>query len=226
MKQPNVKRRFSKRRLLKQLGKRVFRGTDAWFGRTSEIPDAPVLTREHVPWLADLERAAPTIRAELDALLEARALLPRFQDIAANQQRIADDDQWRIFALWGFGRCSELGRRTCPETTACLDGIAGLESAFFSILGPGKHIPRPSSRGSATSPTASRDRAQRRGGLRRRQRTSARSRSTPSSITQGDCRASGSQPSKVRMSRAIHPGLLRLKTRDSPRTSSTTPDRG
>lgn len=142
MTKPNAKRRFSKRRLLKQLGKRVFRGTDAWFGRTSKIPDAPVLTREHVPWLADLERAAPTIRKELDALLEARALLPRFQDIAVNQQRIADDDQWRIFALWGFGRCSDLGRRTCPETTACLDGIPGLESAFFSILGPGKHIPR------------------------------------------------------------------------------------
>lgn len=75
-------------------------------------------------------------------MLETRDLLPRFQDIAANQHRISPDDQWRIFALWGFGQRSELGSATYPETTACLGEIPGLESAFFSILAPGKHIPR------------------------------------------------------------------------------------
>jgi beta-hydroxylase len=137
MTKPSAKRRF-----LKRLGKHVFRGTDTWFGWASRVPDEPILRHEHIPWLADLERAAPAIRGELDALLRRREHLPRFQDIVANQHRIAPDDRWRIFALWGFGRCSELGRTTCPETAACLDRIPGLESAMFSILAPGKHIPR------------------------------------------------------------------------------------
>lgn len=128
--------------MLKRFGKRVFRGTDAFFGRASLVPDVAVLSREHTPWLDGLEHAAPAIRRELDALLHARELLPRFQDIAANQTRISPDDKWRVFALWGFGERSEFGCSICPETADALAAIPGLESAFFSVLAPGKHIPR------------------------------------------------------------------------------------
>lgn len=131
-----------KRRMLKRLGKRVFRGTDAFFGWASLVPDAALLPRSCSPWLDELERAAPAIRREVDALLEVREMLPRFQDIAANQTRISPDDKWRVFALWGFGERSDFGCTFCPETAKALAKIPGLESAFFSVLAPGKHVPR------------------------------------------------------------------------------------
>lgn len=108
----------------------------------SRVANRAVLPRSDSPWLEQLEHATPAIREELNALLKTREVLPRFQDVAANQSRISADDRWRIFALCGFGRRSELGASLCPRTAEVLDRIEGVESAFFSVLAPGKHIPR------------------------------------------------------------------------------------
>ena len=42
----------------------------------------------------------------------------------------------------GFGEPSELHRRLCPETAKALDTVPKLQTACFSGLGPGKHVPR------------------------------------------------------------------------------------
>jgi beta-hydroxylase len=113
-----------------------------FLGRESLVPTQPVLDEREFPWAAEFKARWPKLRAELDAQLRNRAEIPRFQDISPDQYKISPDDLWRTFVLYGFGHRSELACELCPETAAALALVPKLESAFFSILAPGKHVPR------------------------------------------------------------------------------------
>ncbi|RJS92211.1 aspartyl/asparaginyl beta-hydroxylase domain-containing protein [Salinisphaera sp. Q1T1-3] len=132
-----------RRKKIKKVGKRLFRGSLMDFlSSQSKIPDTPVLDNALFPWAENLRAQWPVMRDELDALLERRAALPSFQEISPDQARISTDDQWKTFMLWGFGTRMDFGCELCPQTAAALEQVPGLSNAFFSILGPGKHIPR------------------------------------------------------------------------------------
>lgn len=133
--------RERRRAFVKQHGKRVLFGLTEYLGRQSRIPNDPVLDADLFPWAAPLRTHWRKIRAELDALLERRDELPRFQDISPDQNRISPDDLWRTFVFCGFGRRFALSRLLCPETSRLLDEVPRLENAFFSILAPGKRVP-------------------------------------------------------------------------------------
>lgn len=129
--------------LVRKLGKKLFRGVLLDFiARESRVPTGPVLPTECFPWAEEFRARWPRLRAELDAQLENRESIPRFQDISPDQYKISPDDQWRTFVLYGLGHRSELACNLCPETAAALARVPRLESAFFSILAPGKHVPR------------------------------------------------------------------------------------
>jgi ornithine lipid ester-linked acyl 2-hydroxylase len=110
-------------------------------GRHSPIGDTPFFPEDTFPWAADLEAGWPQIRAELDALLVHRDALPNFQDISVEQRALTEDDQWKTFFFMGYGVPFDGNRARCPRTTALLDRVPGLTTAFFSILGPGKRLP-------------------------------------------------------------------------------------
>ncbi|MES1940361.1 aspartyl/asparaginyl beta-hydroxylase [Salinisphaera sp. T5B8] len=132
-----------RRKMVKRFGKKLFRGTLMEFlSKQSRIPDAPVLANDLFPWAEDLRAQWPQIRDELETLLEHRAALPSFQDISPDQARISSDARWKTFMLYGFGTRMDFGCEMCPTTAAALDGIPNISNAFFSILAPGKHIPR------------------------------------------------------------------------------------
>ena len=132
-----------RRKLVKRFGKKLFRGTLLEFlSQQSRIPDEPVLDNDLFPWAEALRAQWPVIREELDKLLEDRAALPSFQDISPDQARISTDERWKTFMLYGFGKRMDFGCQMCPQTAAALERVPHLSTAFFSILGPGKHIPR------------------------------------------------------------------------------------
>ncbi len=133
---------LQRRRLVKRAGKRLLRRLDGWLSRQSRVPDQPVLDPALFPWSEELRSHWKQVRSELDALLRHREQLPRFQDISPDQYKISPDDRWRTFLFCGFGKRSEQARRLCPQTARLLDRIPGLETAFFSILAPGMHVPR------------------------------------------------------------------------------------
>jgi len=137
---PRSFRRWRKRRI-KHIGMAMFRRTNAYLGRRSLIPDRPVLEADLFSWAKDFEANWRTIRAELDAVMQRRSTLPRFQDLVPGQSRISPDDKWHAFALYGYGFRSERNCQACPATAALLETVPGLQSAFFSILAPGKQIP-------------------------------------------------------------------------------------
>lgn len=131
------------RNAVKKTGKRLLRGTVLDFlARCSLVPNDPVIGNEHFPWARAFTEHYPAIRRELEAQLANRAALPNFQEISPDQYRISPDSLWKTFVLVGFGEPSELNCSLCPETAKALAAVPKLETAFFSILAPGKHIPR------------------------------------------------------------------------------------
>lgn len=131
-----------KRRFIKDTGSRALWSFERTIARHSRVPDAPLPDRRSFPWLDALERATPAIQRELDALLVHRDLLPDLHAISPDQRSITSDDRWKTFFLYGFGKRSAANCMRCPITAAALSRVPGLVTAFFSILAPGKHVPR------------------------------------------------------------------------------------
>lgn len=134
---------LKKRRRLyvKRAGKRVIRSLFGYMGRQSKVGDPPVFDPSLFPELRPLEENWQVIRAELERVLAAKDALPPFQMVSRDQKRIAQGDRWKTFILYGFRYRAAKNCAQCPETAKLLDAIPGLQTAFFSILSPGYHIP-------------------------------------------------------------------------------------
>lgn len=101
----------------------------------------PVYDNAIFPWAAEIERAYPAIRAELEKVLARKDELPNFHDISADVKTISTDNRWKTFFLVGFGKPSARNIAQCPKTWEALQNIPGLKTAMFSIFEPGKHLP-------------------------------------------------------------------------------------
>ncbi len=130
--------------LVKQLEKLLAK--DGWLERliakNSLVGNSVFFDVEEFPWAKDLEANWMTIRKELEQVLERVDELPNFQDISKRQYRIANDNLWKTYFFYAFGFKATKNCERCPETTKLLEQIPGMKVAFFSILAPGKHIPK------------------------------------------------------------------------------------
>ena len=127
---------------LYRIGKKLRHRVSALVARSSKVGDAPVYDTALFPWVAEVEARWPEIREELEALLAKREAIPPLASISPDHRRIAPPDKWKSFFLHGYGYRVEENLRRCPRTAEIVDGIPGLNSAFFSILDAGAHIPR------------------------------------------------------------------------------------
>jgi beta-hydroxylase len=125
-----------------RIGKRLRHRISALIARSSKIGDAPVYDPRLFPWTAALELRWPEIGAELDRLLAYQEGIPPLAEISPDHRRIAPPGKWKSFFLYGYGYRNEENCARCPLTAALVSAIPGLNSAFFSILLPGAHIPR------------------------------------------------------------------------------------
>lgn len=133
---------FARWFLIKRVGKTTTRRIDRFISSRSLVGDPAVFDNADFPWVAELEADWRQIRRELDRVLESRQQLPLIQEIQPDQNKIAPDDLWRTFLLYGYDFRSERNCRLCPETARLMERIPGMTSAWFSILAPGKHVPR------------------------------------------------------------------------------------
>lgn len=131
-----------RRKYVRNYGKPLLRRFDRFMAEQSLIANDPIVDCALFPWTKTLEDNWQEIRSELNNVLQYRNEIPRFQDLSPDQYKISPDDMWKTFALFGFGYRSELNCKLCPKTTALLEKIPDLQTAFFSILAPGKHVPR------------------------------------------------------------------------------------
>jgi len=129
------------RHLVKRRAMKAVRRLRNFFGRQSLVGDPIRFDPAVFPFLQAFEREWPAVRRELDALLETRARLPALAEISPDAARIGDE-RWKTFLLYGFGERSERNCATCPETARLLEGVPGLQNAWFSILAAGARVPR------------------------------------------------------------------------------------
>lgn len=108
--------------------------------RSSLVPTTPFLPTDAFPWARALEDAWTDVRRELEGVLTYKNDLPAFHEINRDATNIAHDD-WKSFFFYGFGARSEANCRRCPRTAALIERVPGMKTAFFSILGPGVHLP-------------------------------------------------------------------------------------
>ncbi|MCU0525284.1 MAG: aspartyl/asparaginyl beta-hydroxylase domain-containing protein [Elainella sp. Prado103] len=120
----------------------IVRYLESLVPKYSKVGDAVFFHNDQFPWSYELESHWSVIRQELDQVLPYAEALPNFQDISPRQGNIAEDDRWKTFFFCAFGYRSEKNCERCPQTARLLEQIPGLKVAFFSILAPGKHIPR------------------------------------------------------------------------------------
>jgi aspartyl/asparaginyl beta-hydroxylase (cupin superfamily) len=136
------KRKKTRQKRIKRLGQRVIRGLASFIARQSLVGDKPVYDNKDFPFLQPFVENWQAIRAEAEGILEHREAVPLFQEVSPDQKSIAKGNNWRTFILYGFGTKLEKNCRQAPITTRILETVPNLQTAWFSILSPGYHIPR------------------------------------------------------------------------------------
>jgi aspartyl/asparaginyl beta-hydroxylase (cupin superfamily) len=112
-----------------------------FLARYSLVGDPILFDTDLFPWTRVLEENYEAIRDEAERLLSLRDSLPAFHEVSPYQQRISDAELWKTVWLHGFGHTPEIVSRLCPATAKLIGEVPGLQSALFSILAPGTHIP-------------------------------------------------------------------------------------
>jgi len=120
---------------------KYLRGTfDRFIARFSLVSTEPVLDVRDFAWTEALRANWQAIRAEaIAAALDHR--VPSLAQVSPDHRAIASADKWRSYFLHGYGYRVQENLDRCPATSRLVEAIPGLNSAFFSILAPGAHIP-------------------------------------------------------------------------------------
>ncbi|WP_235512480.1 aspartyl/asparaginyl beta-hydroxylase domain-containing protein [Sphingomonas sp. Leaf17] len=129
------------RPLILRVGKHLRGVFDRLIAASSLVSNAPVLDVRDFAWTAALRDEWPAIRDEAMAVALRGQAAPSLATISPDHRAIAEVDKWRSFFLWGYGYRIDDNLARCPRTAAAVARIPGLNSAFFSILAPGTHIP-------------------------------------------------------------------------------------
>jgi beta-hydroxylase len=129
------------RPLIVRIGKHLRGVFDRLIAGSSLVSNAPVLDVRDFAWTAMLREHWAAIRDEAREVAMVGHAAPSLATISPDHRAIAEVDKWRSFFLWGYGFPIEDNLARCPRTRAAIERIPGLNTAFFSILAPGTHIP-------------------------------------------------------------------------------------
>lgn len=130
-----------RRAFIKKNGKKLVRKIAALQSKQSIVPDTPKISNEHFTFLSEFTDNWETIRDEAKEVLKFREAIPGFQEISPDQYRLATEQNWKTFVLYGFGQRLEKNTQLTPRTAEILENVPNLQTAMFSILAPGYHIP-------------------------------------------------------------------------------------
>lgn len=124
-----------------EIGKRLRPYVDDVVARNSDVSNEPVLDPDDFSFAAELSANWQAIRDEAMAVAHDPDAVPALDEISPDHSGIAPAGKWRSFFLHGYGYPVEANLARCPSTAAVIARIPDLNSAFFSILKPGTHIP-------------------------------------------------------------------------------------
>lgn len=130
-----------KKPFIMRFGKWMQPKTNRWIANSATLGDPAVYDTAVFPWVKELESHWETIRGEAEAALQDLDKVPPLATISPDHRRIAPAGRWRSFFLIGYRYRDDANCAKCPKTTEIIERIPGLNSAFFSVLVPGTHIP-------------------------------------------------------------------------------------
>ncbi|MGI9482923.1 MAG: aspartyl/asparaginyl beta-hydroxylase domain-containing protein [Hyphomicrobiales bacterium] len=139
--QPTSVYKKKRHRFTKRLGKKLRNRLSSFIGSQSTVEDTPVLKREDFPFLDEFDANWEKIRDEAKQILLHRDDIPTFDEVSPDQARISKEKNWRTYFLYGFRTKLEKNCAQVPYTASLLERVPGLQTAWFSILAPGYHIP-------------------------------------------------------------------------------------
>lgn len=120
---------------------RLLHRFERYIARHSRLGDPAVYDPAVFDWVPALEAQWRAIAAEYHALLDRAEPIPPFHEISHEQRSITSDDRWRTFVLHAYGVEAPRNCALCPQTAAAVRAVPGMQTAMFSILEPGKHLP-------------------------------------------------------------------------------------
>ena len=129
------------RKFIKRNGKKAMRWAAGFQSRQSLVPDAPFIDNSHFPFLQEFEEKWQVMRDEVREILKFSNSIPGFEQVSPDQYRLAKARQWKTFVLYGFGQQLAKNCVMAPVTTEVLSRVPHVQTAWFSILAPGYHIP-------------------------------------------------------------------------------------
>ena len=121
---------------------RILPAFDRLLMRSAATPEYEVFPNATFPWIPYLESNWETIRDEAENILRDRMSVPSVREISPDHAKIAVDDKWRSFFLWGYGVKIEANCARAPRTARILENIPNLLTAFYSVMLAGAHVPR------------------------------------------------------------------------------------
>lgn len=130
-----------KKPLIMRFGKWIQPKTNRWIVASSKIGNPSIIDTSIFPWVKMVESNWEIIRDEAMAALNDLEKVPPLATISPDHRRIAPAGRWRSLFLIGYRYRDPANCAKCPRTTEIVERIPGLNSAFFSILVPGTHIP-------------------------------------------------------------------------------------
>ena len=130
-----------RRAFVKKTGKKLVRKIAAFQSKQSVVPDTPKIDNDYFPFLENFTNEWKVIQQEANEVLKFREAIPGFQEISPDQYRLAKEQNWKTFVLFGFGERLEKNASLAPKTAEILEKVPNLQTAMFSILAPGYHIP-------------------------------------------------------------------------------------
>ena len=129
------------RAFVKKNGKKLVRGIAGVQSGASLVPDTPKIDNSHFPWLSAFTENWEAIRSEAEAVMAFKDDIPAFHEISPDQYRLSTAKNWKTYVLFGFGERLETNTKLTPVTASILETVPNLQTAMFSILSPGYHIP-------------------------------------------------------------------------------------
>ncbi len=138
---PPSKALVPKQPWIMRFGRRIQPRINAIVGRYSKIPTTPVLDAADFPWLTEIKTHWREIQAEARVALADLDAIPPLAEISPDHRRIAPAGRWRSLFLHGYGYKVDENCRKCPRTAELVAKVPGLNTALFSVLVPGTHIP-------------------------------------------------------------------------------------
>jgi len=130
-----------RRAFIKKTGKKLVRKIAKIQSGQSKVPDTPKIANEHFPFLKEFTDNWEIIQGEVKEVLKYKDAIPGFHEISPDQYRLSTEQNWKTFVLFGFGERLEKNASLAPKTADILEKVPNLQTAMFSILAPGYHIP-------------------------------------------------------------------------------------